>query len=76
MCAEERPEEQADRKNQHAKEHGRVEPSPDRPAGHFDWPSWNLFFQRIYGSEQVGYEVDEDGWPLDDGECSGDEYSS
>jgi len=34
---------------------------PEKP---YSWESWNRFFNRALGPEQIGYEVDEDGWPI------------
>lgn len=31
----------------------------------YSWESWNRFFNRVLGSEQTGYEVDEDDHPID-----------
>ncbi len=36
------------------------------PTEGYDWLSWNLFFYRALGPEQTGYEVDEDGWPVEE----------
>ena len=38
----------------------------DAPVSESDWLSENLFFNHALGSEQTGYEVDEDGWPLEE----------
>jgi hypothetical protein len=32
----------------------------------FSWESWNRFFYRALGPEQTGYELDEDGRPIDE----------
>ncbi|MDQ3865126.1 MAG: hypothetical protein M3317_16820 [Actinomycetota bacterium] len=34
------------------------------------WESWNRFFHELYGPEMLGYDLDEDDYPID-GEADG-----
>jgi hypothetical protein len=36
------------------------------PQTSYSWESWTRFFHELHGSEQLGYEIDEDGYPVDD----------
>jgi hypothetical protein len=45
---------------------GTAAPSGDDPRESFSWESWARFFYELHGPEQVGYELDEDGWPVGD----------
>ena len=41
------------------------------PEKDYSWESWTRFFYELKGPEELGYEVDEDGYPID-GEQDGD----
>jgi hypothetical protein len=32
----------------------------------FSWELWTRFFYELHGREGLGYDVDEDGWPIDE----------
>lgn len=43
-----------------------AEDADEGSEGLDEWLSWNRFFNRALGPEQIGYDVDEDGWPIEE----------
>jgi hypothetical protein len=42
-----------------------AEGADEAPEKGYSQESWNRFFYEIHGAEQLGYELDEDGYPID-----------
>ena len=42
-----------------------AEDADDKPEKDYSWESWNRFFYELHGPEVLGYELDEDGYPID-----------
>ena len=38
---------------------------PGGPDGLENWLSWSRFFYELKGRENLGYDIDEDGWPVE-----------
>ena len=47
-------------------EHGAAAASGDGPGEPYSWESSARFYYELHGPEVVGYELDEDGWPVSD----------